>query len=50
MSIKKLIKDIESAMFRVPTEYCRDMDTVRAYLAGKIDERKDIIKTIKDTK
>ena len=43
----ELIKDIESAVFRVPAEYCTDNETVRAYLAGRIDERKDIVKTIK---
>lgn len=46
MNNKELIKEIESAMFRVPAEYCTDMDTVRTYLAGRIDERKEIVKEI----
>lgn len=46
----KLIKEIENEIFRVPTEYCVNIETVRIYLAGRIDERKDIIFTIKTSK
>lgn len=46
MAIEKLIKEIKAMMFRVPAEYCKDLDMVRTYLAGRIDERKEIIKEI----
>ena len=46
----ELIKKIESMMFRVPAEYCTDMKTVRVYLAGRVDERQEIIKEIKTFK
>jgi len=44
---KELIKEIESMVFRVPAEYCTNMETVRVYLAGRVDERQEIIKEIK---
>lgn len=43
---QELIREIESGIFRVPAEHCTDMETVRVYLAGRIDERQDIIKHI----
>ena len=43
----ELIREIESMIFRVPAEYCTDMETVRVYLAGRVDERQEIIKEIK---
>lgn len=46
--LDNLIKDVSESVFRIPPEYCTDIDTARIYLAGKVAERNEIIRKIKD--